>query len=146
MADVFTPQMRSAGMSRVRPRGNRTTELAFVEILRNAKIIGWRRHPAIFGHPDFVFRAYRTVVFVDGCFWHGCEKCRSVPKQNRQFWEGKFRYNRQRARIVNSALKRKGWNVVRFWEHELRNPDSVSGRLLRSLSKFTPRQVLGDRG
>ena len=80
MADVHTPEKRSFNMSRVRCRGNKTTELVFVAILKSERITGWRRRYRIFGRPDFVFPKERIAVFVDGCFWHGCpRRCKPAP-------------------------------------------------------------------
>lgn len=134
MTDVFSKQKRSEIMSRVRPSGNRTTEIAFMRLLREAGLKGWRRHIPLVGKPDFVFRSKRLAIFVDGCFWHGCRRCRSIPADNRDFWERKFNYNRRRARTVNAALRRKFWKVVRFWEHELKNPKRTCEKLVKHLT------------
>lgn len=137
MTDVFSPKKRSDVMSRIRSRGNKDTELALVKIFRREKITGWRRHleiriaqpgkkPTAFRvRPDFVFREVRLAVFVDGCFWHGCPKHSSKPKNNAEFWEKKLEGNRARDRLVNRVLRRDGWKVLRIWEHEL-TPKNVS--------------------
>jgi DNA mismatch endonuclease (patch repair protein) len=134
MTDIFSKEMRSEIMSRVRPRGNKTTELTFLRLLREAKIKGWRRHVPIIGRPDFMFHTHKVAIFLDGCFWHGCLKCRSIPKENRDFWKKKFDYNRKRARTVNSALTGMGWKVIRFWEHELKDSAKVLAKLARYLN------------
>jgi DNA mismatch endonuclease (patch repair protein) len=72
MADIWTKAKRSAVMSLIRGHGNKDTELRLIKIFRLFGIIGWRRKQKLFGKPDFVFRKQRVVVFVDGCFWHGC--------------------------------------------------------------------------
>lgn len=106
-------------MSRIRGRGNKETELALMAIFRTSRISGWRRHPAIFGRPDFVFRRQRIAIFVDGCFWHSCPKHSRAPKGNAQFWAVKLSGNKTRDKIVNLTLRKAGWRVVRIWEHEL---------------------------
>src|SRR5437870_724230 len=111
--DVLSTKARSAIMARIHPTNNKTTEITLAELMRAAKIVGWRRQGKLFGRPDFVFRKERLVVFVDGCFWHGCARCRSIPEQNRAFWEAKFSYNKLRARKVNAELSRQGWRVLR---------------------------------
>ena len=80
MPDVFTKAKRSQVMSRIRGRGNQETELALAKLLRAARINGWRRHAPIFGRPDFTFHKERVVIFVDGCFWHGCPKHANVHR------------------------------------------------------------------
>src|SRR5690242_2121977 len=79
--DPLTPAQRSERMARVKGRGNRSTEVRIAAALAGAAIRGWRRHPQhVLGRPDFWFPAERVVVFVDGCFWHGCPTCaRRLP-------------------------------------------------------------------
>src|SRR5580698_3833948 len=86
----------SARMSRVRSRGNRTTEMAFVQILRTENLTGWRRHLPLLGKPDFTFPSSKVAIFIDGCFWHACPKCNTMPASNVDFWIAKFEYNRRR--------------------------------------------------
>jgi DNA mismatch endonuclease (patch repair protein) len=90
----------------------------------------------VFGKPDFVFRHVRLAVFVDGCFWHGCPRCYRRPKSNRRFWDEKMAYNRDRARLVNRELRRRGWQILRIWEHDLTSNESVRcvARIQRALA------------
>ena len=132
--DRVTKEVRSRNMAAVRSRGNKTTELRFVEFLRVHKITGWRRHLPLFGHPDFVFLKYRVAVFIDGCFWHGCKRCKTVPKQNQKFWKEKIERNMLRDKEVGRELRKEGWHVVRVWEHELKKDFSrIEKRLRRKM-------------
>ena len=106
-------------MSRIPGKGNKDTELRLIQLLRNNRIVGWRRNWPVFGKPDFVFPRKRVAVFVDGCFWHCCPKHGRVPKSNRGFWRAKLAKNKARDAVVNRELRRRGWMVVRIWEHEL---------------------------
>jgi DNA mismatch endonuclease (patch repair protein) len=81
---------------------------------------------------DFVFRQVRLALFVDGCFWHGCPKHATKPKNNFAFWRRKLSANKVRDQIVARTLKRAGWRVLRVWEHELARKNEA--RLLRRLS------------
>ena len=119
MTDVWTKKKRSEVMSLVRGRGNKCTELALVRLFRRNKINGWRRQVLLPGKPDFTFWRKRMVVFVDGCFWHGCPKHGRQPKSNRIFWRTKLSSNKKRDRFVNKTLRRAGWRVLRIWEHDL---------------------------
>jgi DNA mismatch endonuclease (patch repair protein) len=120
MADIFTKKKRSQVMSAVKGKGNKSTELALAKLFRKNGIKGWRRnYSGVIGKPDFVFPKERIAVFVDGCFWHGCKKHRTIPVTRRSFWVTKIERNRERDRLVNRELKRSGWKVRRFWEHEL---------------------------
>jgi DNA mismatch endonuclease, patch repair protein len=111
---------RSEVMSRIRGRDNKDTELALAKLFRRNKITGWRRHQTVFGKPDFIFPKLKLAMFVDGCFWHGCPKHATKPKNNRAFWERKLTANKRRDRLVNQTLRRAGWRVLRIWEHALR--------------------------
>src|SRR5690348_5409533 len=113
--DVFSRAKRSDVMSRIRSRGNRETEQALASLLRKYRISGWRRHLSILGRPDFVFRSERLVVFVDGCFWHGCPNCYRPPKTRKPYWSEKIVRNRARDRRVSRILKQQGWIVMRIW-------------------------------
>jgi len=128
--DVFTVEQRSAVMARIRSRGNLATELRFIAILRQFGITGWRRNWPLFGRPDFVFPRARVAVFIDGCFWHACPRHYNAPAQNAAFWRGKRDANRRRDRLVTRTLRRRGWTVVRIWEHAL------SGTGGRAMSKL----------
>ena len=135
MTDVFTKAKRSEVMSRIRGRGNKDTELALAGLLRRGKITGWRRHLPIPGKPDFTFLKQRIVVFMDGCFWHGCPKHSNMPASNRAFWKKKLTGNKMRDRRVNRALRKHGWRVIRIWEHDLcRRPNFCVSRIKRLTS------------
>jgi len=133
MADVFTKEKRSEVMSKIRGRGNKDTELAMIHIFREHHIYGWRRNQPIFGKPDFVFIKKQIAVFVDGCFWHGCPKHSTIPNNNREFWEKKLGENKTRDKEVNRELRKKGWVVVRIWEHELR--EKVAEKISKKLNE-----------
>ena len=130
MADIYTRIERSALMAKVRGRGNLTTEQALAKLLRTQGWSGWRRQQVVRGRtaggerfqvrPDFVFSVRRLVVFVDGCFWHGCPRHGTRPQANAAFWRGKFRRNQSRDRRDTRRLRRAGWRVLRLWEHELK--------------------------
>jgi len=120
-------------MSLIRSRGNKATELRLIENFREHGITGWRRNQKLVGKPDFTFRRERVVVFVDGCFWHGCPKCYQRPKSNRKFWDEKIAANRKRDRLVNRELRKLGWHVVRLWQHQLAKPARVAGIVKRAL-------------
>ena len=134
MTDVLSKGRRSYCMSRIRGSGNRETELRMISLFRQNKITGWRRRWPLMGRPDFVFPDSRVALFVDGCFWHGCPKHYIKPKNNSAFWKRKLHANRARDRQVNRELRRKGWRVVRIWEHDLclKNPKWLA-RLKASL-------------
>ena len=78
--------------------------------------------------PDFVFLQSRTAVFVDGCFWHGCPRHATKPKNNAAFWRKKLAGNKRRDALVNRTLRKAGWRVVRLWECALQRAIKSSQR------------------
>lgn len=116
-------------MSKIRSKGNKDTELKLAEIFRRHRIIGWRRHQNILGRPDFVFRSQRVIVFVDGCFWHGCPKHGRKPDSNRGYWLPKLERNKRRDREISKRLRIAGWKVVRLWEHRLSDPEAIAAKI-----------------
>lgn len=125
---------RSRLMSAVKSSGNRTTERALRMALVRARVSGWRLNDrSLPGIPDFFFPAARLAVFVDGCFWHGCARCRSIPRTRKAFWLEKIEKNRWRHRRVALRLKKSGVRTLRFWEHSLKaqRVDEVIAKIRR---------------
>lgn len=77
----------------------------------NFRVVGIR--------PDIVFTARKLVVFVDGCFWHGCPQHYVMPRTRPEFWSDKLETNTRRDRKQTVGLMENGWRVLRFWEHEI---------------------------
>ncbi len=120
LMDKITPEQRHYTMSRIRGKDTKPEVLVrrylFSEGFRFRK--NDRRYP---GHPDIVLPRYHTIVFVNGCFWHGHEGCKyyTVPKSNTEFWVEKIRRNQNRDREDVKALTEMGWKVVTIWECQL---------------------------
>jgi DNA mismatch endonuclease, patch repair protein len=133
VADVYSQAERSKLMAKVRSKGNKDTELKLMAIFRAHGITGWRRHRPVFGHPDFVFPREKIALFVDGCFWHGCPAHYRAPAQNAEFWVNKLQRNRGRDRLVTRTLTKRGWKVVRIWEHSLKHGNAVAARMAKTL-------------
>ena len=117
MADVHTPEQRSYNMSRIRGKNTRPEEL--VRRYLFAQGFRYRKNDARFpGKPDIVLPKYKTVIFVNGCFWHAHEGCKYFvwPKSNVDFWKRKINGNIQRDLCNNQLLSEQGWNVIVIWE------------------------------
>lgn len=85
----------------------------------------YRKHvKELSGTPDIVLSKYRTVIFVNGCFWHMHEGCKYFvwPKNNAEFWRDKILANRERDKKVVDSLEQAGWRVITIWECELKGP------------------------
>ena len=101
-------------------------------------------HPWLPGHPDIVLRKYRSVIFVNGCFWHGHEGCRYyvVPKSNTEFWKAKIARNRARDIEEQHRLASMGWHCITVWECQLK--PAVREQTLESLAFTLNRIWLND--
>lgn len=123
MADNHSKETRSYNMSRIRSRDTKPETIVrqylFLCGLRYRK--NDRRYPGI---PDMVFPKYKTIVFVNGCFWHKHNGCRYYvpPKSNTSFWEDKLEKNRLRDKRNIDILSTDGWHVIVVWECELKKP------------------------
>lgn len=120
MGDVFDKETRSRIMKSIKSKENKSTELKFIEYLKEFKIKGWRRNYKLYGKPDFVFLKSKTAVFIDGCFWHGHDCRNTKPKTNEEYWRKKIERNKERDKEVTEYLRNKGWRVIRIWECQLK--------------------------
>lgn len=122
MADVHSPEKRSYNMSRIHAKGAKPEETVRKYLF--SKGFRYRKNaPLLPGKPDIVLPKYKTVVFVNGCFWHRHEGCKYFvwPKNNAEFWRKKIMSNVERDNRNYSELKEKGWSVVVIWECELKD-------------------------
>ena len=78
------------------------------------------RDPKLPGSPDWVNLSKRTVVFINGCFWHSCPLHGTMPRTNIEFWSRKLQRNRERDASTLAYYARLGWRVFVLWEHDLR--------------------------
>lgn len=74
------------------------------------------------GNPDIVLPKYKTVIFINGCFWHGHKDCKfaTIPETNRDFWLTKISGNIIRDNESVERLKQSGWKVIVIWQCELK--------------------------
>lgn len=117
----YTTPKRSKIMSKIRGK-NTKPELAFRKALYAA---GYRYHIdyiKLIGKPDIVLNKYKTIIFIDGEYWHGYNWSARKPKvkTNRKFWIAKIERNIQRDNEVNEELKKLDYKVFRFWESEIK--------------------------
>lgn len=132
--DVLSPAQRRYCMSQIKSRDTKPEVLLRKAIWRRG--YRYRKATRVLGKPDIVLPAHNTVVFVDGCFWHGCPKHSIMPKSNSRFWKHKLAANKKRDAYVTRTLRREGWKVVRVWEHEVtENIDRAIARIESVLEK-----------
>lgn len=135
MADVHTPERRSYNMSRIRSKDTKPEEKVrkylFAKGFRYRKNV--RNLP---GCPDIVLTKYKTVIFVQGCFWHMHDCGRfHWPSTNREYWEQKIWRNVERDKLNRERLQILGWKVLRVWECEL-NKKSIDITMARILDEI----------
>ena len=138
MSDIFDNEKRSAIMSKVKSV-NTTPEIKVRKLLHN---MGYRfrlHRNDLPGKPDIVLPKYKTAIFVNGCFWHGCPNCRHAqirPKANLDYWNKKLDRNIQRDKENLDALHELGWRTLIVWECETKKRDLhiLRDRLRQTLS------------
>lgn len=127
----MTPDQRYKAMAsnRGRTRPERTFASAlWREGVRYLTHDGYKstKGERILGNPDLVFPKKRIVIFVDGCFWHGCAECCKSPEKSGEFWVNKIATNKERDQRVTSELKIQGWTVLRIPEHSVRSKAALA--------------------
>lgn len=119
--DNHSKEVRSYNMSEIRSTGTKPEEIVRKYLF--SKGLRYRKNVKILPRkPDIVFSKYKTVVFVNGCFWHGHQNCRYfvMPKSNTEYWESKIKSNITRDKTTYDSLSALGWNVLIVWECELK--------------------------
>ena len=145
MADTMTPEQRSRCMSAV--KGKDTKPEMIVRKYLFSKGLRFRLHVrSLPGNPDIVLPKYKTVVFINGCFWHGHEGCKyyRLPKSNVEFWESKITNNKNRDVLNETKLKELGWRVIRIWECEIRRVQDRNQSLERLYNQIVKRPTRYD--
>lgn len=136
MSDLITPEHRSWNMSRIKGKDTK------IEVLVRKYLfsLGYRfrkndkRYP---GKPDVVLPKYRTVIFVNGCFWHMHEGCKqaTIPKTRTEFWLEKLSKNVENDKKHKLELEKMGWKVITVWECELEKDfQGTMDRVIKQLS------------
>ena len=81
---------------------------------------------------DLVFKKHKLIVFIDGCFWHGCPWHYRTPKTRSEWWDSKIQRNKLRDAQKTRKLRRLGWKVVRVWEHV--EPEKAAKRIVNKIN------------
>ena len=130
MSDVVSPEKRSRMMSGIKGRNTKPEIIVRKALYRRG--FRYRLHGKhLPGKPDLVFGRYNTVLFINGCFWHGHD-CRLFkwPKSNVDFWKEKFEGNRRRDEKNVAQLQGDGWHVIIIWECAIRRKNDAERQRL----------------
>jgi len=132
MTDRLSSVARSRLMGRVRHEGT-TPEILLRQALWAAGLrYRLKMSKGLPGSPDILFPGAKVAIFVDGCFWHGCPVHGTLPKTRTEFWRAKISRNRERDAHVDVKLVARGWQVVRLWEHQIRDDLSTCVTVIQS--------------
>lgn len=142
MADNHSKEIRSMNMSHIRSKNTRPEELVrkylFSQGFRYRKNV-----KALPGCPDIVLPKYKTVIFVNGCFWHKHDCPRFVwPSSNQEYWIPKITANVERDEKNHFLLQNSGWNVIVVWECELKKAN-VTNRLEKLVAEIKEESLYG---
>ena len=142
--DKMTKEQRSHCMASIHSKATKPEMI----VRRYLFAHGFRyrvNHPRLPGHPDIVMRKYRTVIFVNGCFWHGHEGCKYfvMPKSRMDFWQAKIKRNIQRDKEEQKRLADMGWHCITVWECQLK--PKVREETLQSLEYTINHFFIEDR-
>lgn len=121
MTDKLTPEQRRRCMQGNKAKGTRIETMLGRELWHRG--LRYRKNDkSVCGTPDFSFKGRKVAVFCDGEFWHGrhWSENKNRIKSNQAFWYAKIERNMERDRRINQQLEDNGWNVLRFWETDIR--------------------------
>lgn len=120
MADNHSKEVRSKNMSHIRSTNSKPEEIVRKYLF--SKGFRYRKNVRTLpGCPDIVLPKYKTVIFVNGCFWHKHNCPRFVwPASNEDYWRLKIQRNVERDKRNIEELRSQGWNVITVWECELK--------------------------
>lgn len=120
MTDTVSKRKRSEIMSLVKSKDSKF-EVDFRKAFWKKGFRYRKNSNKYFGKPDIVIKKYKTVIFLDSCFWHGCKKHCRIPSSQKKYWVEKIARNIKRDKLVTKYYKNIGWNIFRFWEHTIKN-------------------------
>jgi DNA mismatch endonuclease (patch repair protein) len=130
MADTVSKKKRSEIMSKVKNKDSKI-EIEFRKAIWNAGFRYRKNQTKYFGKPDLILKKYKTVIFIDSCFWHGCGKHCRLPATHKKYWIEKIERNKKRDKKVKRYYKKIGWNILRVWEHDiLKNFDKAITKII----------------
>ena len=136
MPDVMTPKQRHNCMSHIRSKNTKPEHLVRQALWHHG--YRYRLHAKdLPGKPDIVLPKYKSVIFINGCFWHGHDGCKDfvIPKTNTSFWLEKISKNKARDARAKAALSLAGWKVITIWECELKK-SIIDETLVRLFSEI----------
>jgi DNA mismatch endonuclease, patch repair protein len=131
--DVFTKEKRSEIMSKIRSKNTEIEKTVFGE-LRKSGIYFQRHYKKVAGNPDIALPKKKIAIFIDGDFWHGYKYAIQKQRLPKKYWIKKIENNIIRDRKNRLGLRKKGWKILRIWEHEIKkNQEKALGKIIKFL-------------
>lgn len=132
--DNMTKEQRTLCMSRIRSK-NTKPELIVRKVLSKIGIRYRLHNSKLPGKPDIMISKDKTVVFVNGCFWHQHKNCKkqAVPKSNKDYWDKKLKRNIEKQKRDIKALKAIGWKVHIIWECQTADEKKLTAKIMKIL-------------
>ena len=117
--DNVTKEIRSKTMSAIKSKRTKLEDKISKKLWNHGYRFR-RNDKSLYGNPDISIKKYKVVIFIDSCFWHGCEYDCRIPKSNVDYWINKIERNKERDRQVTEYYKKKRWFILRIWEHQIK--------------------------
>lgn len=137
MSDIYSKQKRSKIMSKI--SGTETKPEVLVRKFLFVKGLRYRKNVSkLPGKPDIVLPKFRTVVFVNGCFWHSHKNCKAanLPQTRHEFWRDKIAANVERDKRNIEKLEQEGWEVIVVWQCDLKSKERRESRLIKLVEEI----------
>lgn len=120
MPDTFSKEIRKKTMQAVKSKNTKLENIVMKELWKRG--FRFRKNVQdLIGKPDIAIKKYRIVVFIDSCFWHGCELHYKEPETNRGYWHKKIEKNKERDLKISKFYEENGWHILRIWEHDIKH-------------------------
>jgi DNA mismatch endonuclease, patch repair protein len=135
MPDKFSKEIRRKNMQAIKSKKT-SLENEIFTVLWRENYRFQRNVNTLFGRPDLAIKKYRIVIFIDSCFWHGCCLHFQAPVTNAGYWDSKIKRNIERDTEVTTYYKNEGWNILRIWEHEVKNDFSKAIKKIEDFIEY----------
>jgi DNA mismatch endonuclease (patch repair protein) len=138
LADIFTKKKRSEIMRKIGPRNSK--QEVFVQSIVHSLGYKYFSHlKELPGKPDLVFPRHKKVIFINGCFWHGHQRCKraKLPATNFEFWERKIGGNVDKDKRDYKVLKKSGWEYLVIWQCRIKFKNVLT--LKKEIKEFLKR-------
>ena len=132
--DIISHARRSQVMSKIKSKETKLETSFIKELKKIVKSTFKLNYHLVLGRPDIVFTEERVCVFIDSNFWHGWQYPRWKHLLKNNFWREKIERNRNRDRNVTRTLRKRGWVVIRLWEHQIKK--STEQSIIKIISRF----------